>query len=72
LKSRALSALLIDHSTRVTSSKHGRQKLDADDYSHNQIAESELVTNEQWEDRERKADGKISAEQCGDNAKCGT
>ena len=46
LKSRALSTLVIDHSTRVTASKHGRQKLDADDYSHDQIAESELVTNE--------------------------
>jgi hypothetical protein len=35
LKSRALSALAIDHSTRATSSKHGRQKLDADDYYNN-------------------------------------
>jgi hypothetical protein len=42
------------------------------DYSHDQIAKSELVPNKQWEDRHRKTDGKIAAEQCGDNAKCRT
>ena len=42
------------------------------DQPDDQIAEAELVVDEQRNDRQRQADGEIAAEQRRDDARCGT
>ena len=63
MQGRALAAMMIGQPTRIAAGQHGRQELDADHQSDDQIAEAQLVVDEQRDHRQRQADAKVAAEQ---------
>jgi hypothetical protein len=71
LQRRPLAAVLIGQSARVGTRQHRREELDADCQADQQIAEPQLLVDEQRDHRQRQADAQIAAEQRRDNARCG-
>jgi hypothetical protein len=48
--------VLIGQPARIAACQHGREELDTDHQANDQIAEPELVMDEQRDDRQRQAD----------------
>jgi hypothetical protein len=59
--------MIVGQPASVTARQHGREELDADHEAYDQVAEAELVVNEQRNDRQRQANREIAAEESSDN-----
>ena len=64
--------MVVGQSPGITAGQHGREELDADHQPDDEIAEAEFVVDEQRNDRQRQADGEITAEERRDDAGRGT